>query len=224
MEQGYLSAKSKTETMLKKREYALLAEHCITDQRFWQAVRFRLYDLDAPVRWAAIETVARVVERWWKAGREEKARNYIRTLFWSMNDESGGIGWSSPQTVAEILVHIPEIIDPYGSMMIAYTMDEPPLVTGGLWGIGRLGNRIEDSVEFFHEQIFRLFESRDEETLGLLAWAMGNVGYIPALPCLRQMQASDAPVTIYYQGEFSAKPLGEWVEEAVGRITGKAKN
>ncbi|MDQ7787838.1 MAG: hypothetical protein RDU01_09525 [Thermodesulfovibrionales bacterium] len=220
MEQGNLSVKNQVAELLKRREYALLVEYCIRDRHSWQAVRFRLYDLDEPVRWAAIETVAKVMEQWWKAGRGEKVRNYIRTLFWSMTDESGGIGWSAPQAIAEIIAHIPEIIDPYGSMMIAHTIDEPPLVKGGLWGVGRLGKRIEDSVDFFRDRIFAVFASTDAETLGLLAWAMGQTGYRPAVPFLRQMQVSDAAVTIYCNGEFSVKSLGEWAEEAVSKITG----
>jgi len=29
-------------------------------------------------------------------------------------------------------VNIPEILDPYGCMMIAYSIEEPPLMKGGL--------------------------------------------------------------------------------------------
>ena len=47
------------------------------------------------------------MQRWWQSGKHEKVRIYIRTLQWSMSDESGGIGWNYPQTIAEIIVHIP---------------------------------------------------------------------------------------------------------------------
>jgi hypothetical protein len=218
MEQGDPSVKSLSGELLRRRDYALLVEYCGRDRRFWQAVRHRLYDLDEPVRWAAIETVAKVIEQWWKAGQEEKVRKYIRTLFWSMTDESGGIGWSSPQTIAEIIVHIPEIIDPYGSMMIAHTIDEPPLVKGGIWGIGRLGRSIAESVAFFQDKIFDLFENNDAEILGHLVWAMGEVGYEPALPFIKALTKSGGKVSIYSGGGFFQKSLGEWAVEAIGKI------
>jgi hypothetical protein len=218
MEPRELSIKTRVGELLRQREYALLSEYCKRDQRFWQAVRFRLYDLDEPVRWAAIETVAKVMEQWWEAGRDEKVRNYIRTLFWSMTDESGGIGWSSPQTIAEIIVHIPEIIDPYGSMMIAHTIDEPPLIKGGLWGIGRLGKRIAESVTFFQNRMFELFKSNDPEILGHLAWAMGEVGYEPALPLVKALTESTGQVTIYSGGHFLKKSPGEWAVEAIEKM------
>jgi len=158
------------------------------------------------------------MERWWQSGRQEKVRIFIRTLFWSLNEESGGIGWSSPQTIAEIIVHIPELIDPYGSMMIAHSIEEPPLMKGGCWGIGRLGTRIADSVEFFREKVLAVFQENDSETLGLLAWAMGRTGFSPAIPYLEKLLQREETGMIYSDGVFLQKPLKQWAEEAIGSI------
>jgi hypothetical protein len=211
--------KKTVEDLLIAREYGTLVDLCEQDRRFWQEVRFRLYDLDERVRWSAIEAVAKFMARWWQSGRQEKVRIYIRTLFWSMNEESGGIGWSSPQAIAEIIVHIPELIDPYGSMMIAHSIEEPPLMKGGAWGIGRLGRRIENSIEAFREKILAIFQEDDSETLGLLAWAMGRTGYSPAVPFLEKLLQREEPVVIYIDGVFLQKPLKQWAAEAIGSIT-----
>jgi len=213
-----ISVKRDVETLLRKRAFEPLLELCEKDRRFWQEVRFRLYDLDETLRWSAIETIAKFMERRWQSGGHEKVRIYIRTLFWSMNEESGGIGWSSPQAIAEIIVHIPELIDPYGSMMIASSIEEPPLMKGVAWGIGRLGKRIADSVEFFREKVLAVFQENDSETLGLLAWAMGRTGFPPALPLLANLLQREEPVTIYIDGVFLQKPLKQWAEEAIESI------
>jgi hypothetical protein len=155
----------------------------------------------------------------WQSGRQEKVRVYLRTLFWSMNEESGGIGWSSPQTIAEIIVRIPELIDPYGSMMIAHAIEEPPLMKGAAWGMGRLGMRIADSMEFFREKILAVFREDDSETLGLMAWAMGRTGFSPALLFIKKMLRRDEAVTIYIEGAFCRKPLKQWAAEAIALIT-----
>jgi len=206
------------EDLLIKRDHGTLLNLCEQDRRFWQEIRFRLYDLDERIRWSAIETIAKLTERWWQSGKEEKVRIYIRTLFWSLNEESGGIGWSSPQTIAEIIVHIPELIDPYGSMMIAHSIEEPPLMKGGCWGIGRLGMRIADSIEAFREKVLAVFQEDDSETLGLLAWAMGRTGYSPAVRFLEKLLQREEPVMIYIDGVFLQKPLKQWAEEAIGSI------
>ncbi len=212
------SIKKHVEDLLRKRDFNLLLELCERDRRFWQEVRFRLYDIDERLRWPAIETAAKRMQRIWNSGKEEKVRIYIRTLFWSMTDESGGIGWSSPQTIAEVIVHLPELIDPYGSMMIAYSIEEPPLVKGGLWGIGRLGRRIADSVEFFREKVLAVFQKTDSETLGLAAWAMGETGFFPAIPFLEKLLQREEPVMIYIDGVFCKKPLRKWAGEAIDSI------
>jgi len=209
------SIKEQVEDLLRKRDFNPLLELCERDKRFWQEVRFRLYEIDESLRWPAIETAARRMQRLWNSGNEEKVRIYIRTLFWSMTDESGGIGWSAPQTIAEIIVNIPEIINPYGSMMIAHSIEEPPLMKGGAWGIGRLGRNIADSVESFKEKVLAVFQAKDSETLGLLAWAMGRTGFPPAIPFLEKLLQRQEPVTIYIDGLFVQKPLKQWAEEAI---------
>ena len=204
--------------LLSKRDFETLIDLCERDRHAWQEVRYSLYSLDERLRWSAIEAVAKLMELWWKSGRQEKVRQYIRTLFWSMNDESGGIGWSSPQAVAEIIATIPEILDPYGSMMIAHSIDEPPLIKGCLWGIGRLGRLITDSVAVFQGQILATFQIDDAQTLGLVSWAMGEFGFSPARPHLERISSRTEPVTIYIKGDFIVKPLHDWVEEALMKI------
>jgi hypothetical protein len=212
------SVKQQVGELLRKRDYEPLLDLCERDRHFWQEVRFRLYDLDERLRWPAIEVAAKRMQRLWLSGKEEKVRIYIRTLFWSMSDESGGIGWSSAQTIAEIIANIPDLIDPYGRMMIAYSIEEPPLMKGGLWGIGRLGKKLGDALGLFKDQVPAVFEVDDSEILGLACWAMGEACFKPALPWLDALKERKEIVTIYIQGVFSEKPLGHWAEEAICKI------
>lgn len=212
------SVKQQVVELLRKRDYEPLLDLCERDRRFWQEVRFRLFDMDENLRWTAIEMAAKLMQHWWSSGQEEKVRIYIRTLFWSMSDESGGIGWSAPQTIAEIIVNIPEIIDPYGSMMIAYSIEEPPLMKGGLWGIGRLGKRIAESVDFFRDKVLAVFQSEDSEILGIAAWAMGEAGFQPARQLLEELRFRNENVQIYINGNFLQKKVGQWAAESIGKI------
>ena len=135
-----------------------------------------------------------------------------------MSDESGGIGWNAPQAIAEIIASIPQLQDPYGSMMVARTIEEPLLVNSGLWAIGRLGKRIEEAVEFFQDMILEVFKSDDPQTLGLAAWAMGEVNFAPALASLEGLKNRKEPVKIYIEADFHEKPLGQWATEAIRKI------
>lgn len=212
------SVKHTVSDLLQKRDFSTLLDSCETDRRFWHELRFRLYDLEEVRRWAAIETVARLMKRWWERGHEEKVRVYMRTLFWTLNDESGGIGWSSAQTIAEMIAVNPVLVDPYARMMIAHCIDEPPLVKGCLWGIGRMGRLVSDAVKLFQRELLDVFHSEEAEILGLASWAFGEAGFVPASPYIELLVPRENPVRIYIDGVFVEKSVGMWAEEALGKL------
>jgi hypothetical protein len=205
-------------SLLLLRDNGTLIDLCEKDRRFWKALRLNLNEGDEVLRHQAIEAVAGLMQRWWQSGRQESVRDYMRRLIWSMTDESGEIGWSAPETMAEIIVHIPELLEPYGSIMIARAFEEPPLVKGGLWGIGRLGKRIGQVIELHQNEILAAFDSDDPEIIGLAAWAMGEAGFAPALPHLKSLQSRKESVQLYIEGDFVEQPLKNWVHEAISKI------
>lgn len=213
-----MSVRQKVKDLLNEKDYDQLIELCRQKRHFWIELRFRLFDMDEKIRWSAIEAVAKFMKYLWETGKNDKVREFMRNLFWSLNDESGGIGWSAPQTIAEMIVQIPELFDPFGSMMIAHTLDEPPLVKGGLWGIGRLGKKIAKPVEFFENLVLEVFKNDDPETIGLAAWALGEVNFRPALPFLKKLLEQKEKTCVYINGDFQEKQLGQWAEEAIDKI------
>lgn len=90
-----------------------------------QRVLFSLaLDSDELIAWRAVEGLGRVTGA--QAGTDlEPVRDTVRRLLWLMNDESGGLGWRSPEMIGEILVNIPDLIDEYGKLLTAYFREEP---------------------------------------------------------------------------------------------------
>lgn len=204
--------------LLLRKDLDSLVERCESDRQYWKALRFVLYEPDEDFLWPAVKAVALLMERWWASGEEERVREYIRTLLWSLNDESGGIGWNAPQTIAEIIVNIPSLLEPYASMMITRTLEEPPLVNSCLWAIGRLGERVHRVLEQFDDLALAVFRSTSPQTLGLAAWAMGEAAFAPADPHLQGLRNRPDTVRIYLDGRPVDKPIGEWATEALDRI------
>ena len=159
-----------------------------------------------------------MLKTWWHEGNREKVREYIRSLLWLLNDESGGIGWSAPETIAETIVSIPELLEPYGSIMIACAFEGSSLFNGSLWAIGRLGKQIKEAIAFFQDKVFAAFDSDDPETLGLVAWAMGEADFTPALAPLAMLRDRKELVRIYIDSRFQEKLLGNWSKEAMAKI------
>jgi len=210
--------KQQVHDLLLRRDFIGLVELCEEDRRSWRTLWATLYDEDENLRWPAIEAVAKVMERWWQAGQKENVREYIRRLLWSMCDEAGEMGWSAPQTIAEIISAIPELLEPYGSNMIARAFDEPTLVAGGLWGIGHLGTKMKEAVESAQDVILGVFNTGDTEILGLAAWAMGETGLKAALPYLVELTGRKESVQIYINGDFCQKTVDQWAQQAVVKI------
>ncbi len=50
----------------------------------------------------------------------ESARIIMRRLMWSLNDESGGIGWGAPEAMAEIMVRHKRLAEEYHKILISY--------------------------------------------------------------------------------------------------------
>jgi len=50
----------------------------------------------------------------------ESARIIIRKLMWSLNDESGGIGWGVPEAMANIMLNHKDLFKEYGHILRSY--------------------------------------------------------------------------------------------------------
>ena len=212
------SAKQQVRTLLLHKKYGEIIRLYQDDKRFWNILRSYLYDTDEDLRWPAIKAVAGLMKTWWEAGRQEKVVEYIRNQLWLLNDESGGTGWSAPEIIAETIITIPELLEPYGSIMMGYSLEKGPLLNSGLWAVGRLGQLSKKSITAFQDKVLAAFNSQELQTLGLAAWAMGEAGFTPALTSLESLRDCKEPVRIYIEGSMQKKTLGEWAEEAITKI------
>jgi hypothetical protein len=90
-----------------------------------QRVLFSLaMDNEELIAWRAIEAIGRM------AGIQadsdiDRVRDSIRRLLWLMNDESGGLGWRSPELIGEILVNVPDLIGEYAQILTSFLKEEP---------------------------------------------------------------------------------------------------
>ena len=207
--------KQQISAYISARDYSAIVDYCMKERRAWKNLRSCLYELDDELKWPAIEAIGRLMKHWWENGEQKKVREYMRGLFWLLNDESGGIGWTSAQQIAEIICQIPELVDPYGTMVIDRTLGEPPLVGSGLWAIGRQGELLEGRIDHFERMILDTFDPQDTQTLGLAAWATGESRFTPALPQLEPLTDRLETVRIFIRGVFLDKPLGVWAEHSI---------
>ena len=183
---------------------------------------------DERLRWHAVTLFGRVVARLAEEDLEA-ARVVMRRMLWSLNDESGGIGWGAPEAMAEIMAQEPRLRDEYLHMLISYMREDGPLAhqdgnylelpalqRGLLWGIGRLARDFPDELEQrgVMADLLPYLESEDRVVRGLDARALGYLGDPAAADGLAVLLADATRFRLYEDGRL--------IDTSVAALAGKA--
>jgi len=100
---------------------------------------------DEALKWRAIRAMGKVVAKM-ASENLESARVVMRRLMWSLNDESGGIGWGAPEAMGEIMAQDERLAGEYKKILFSYVekegnyLEHEPLRKGAIWAIERISN------------------------------------------------------------------------------------
>jgi len=181
------------------------------------------------LRWHAVSAMGETVAR--LAGEDmEAARIVMRRLLWSLNDESGGIGWGAPECMAEIMCCHAGLAAEYVHMLISYMREDgaefcqdgnyiehPLLQRGLLWGVARL-SRCRSELLLARgagADILPYLAAVDPETRGLAALATGTLRLAQAQPLLEQIRTERFPLQVYQEGMFLETTVGRLAQSAL---------
>ena len=176
-------------------------------------------------RWHAIAALGPVVSQ--LADRDmEAARVVMRRFMWSLNDESGGIGWGAPEAMAEIMSCHDGLADEYAHMLVAYMREEgfylelEQLQRGLMWGLGRLAQNKPDLLKSKDAVRYLLpyLDSVDSAVRGLAAWTLGLLHAEESTPLLEKLLDDPAPVRFYMDRRFHDGTVGELAHKALANI------
>ena len=181
------------------------------------------------VRWHAISVFGQVVPR--LADQDmEAARIVMRRFLWSLNDESGGIGWGAPEAMAEIMLHHDRLADEYLHMLISYLrpdgplehqdgnfLELPSLQCGLLWGIGRLAERRAATLTSrgVVADLLPYLQSEDGGVRGLAVWSLGQLQAVVGRDTLQPLATDSSQVRLYQQGQIQVFSVAELVKKAL---------
>ena len=175
------------------------------------------------VKWGAVKVAGLVVSQLAESDLEA-ARVIMRRLMWNLNDESGGIGWGSPEVMGEILAAHNGLAQEYAHILLSYAREEgnylelEALQRGLLWGIGRLAEKRPDLVRGASASLLPHLESQDEVIRGLAARIMGLLQVKEALPGLRNLTQDDSSFVIMIRGNLTTVRVKDLAEEALRSI------
>lgn len=183
------------------------------------------------VRWHAISAMGTLVARLANKDMEE-GRIIMRRMLWSLNDESGGIGWGAPESMAEIMSLHEGLAREYIHMLISYMredgeeiwqdgnyLEHETLQQGLMWGAGRLALSCRQLVleKGMEQDLPPYLDAADGTVRGLAARAIGLLGTAASLDRLQELRTDDFPVRLYDEGRLSTVTVGELAWQALQR-------
>jgi HEAT repeat protein len=178
---------------------------------------------DEKLKWGAVKAIGFVVSE--LADRDpESARVIMRRLMWNLNDESGGIGWGSPEAMGEILAAHSGLAREYAHILLSYAredgnyLEHQALQQGLLWGIGRLSEKRPELVRGAAGLLLPYLESQDEVIRGLSARIMGLLQVKEAAPMIRKLTEDESPLVIMVENNLTTVRVKDLAEEALSSI------
>ena len=207
--------RGKVRDSLRTRDYEAVLGLAGSERNLARAVTSLLYEREELIRWRAVTMVGKLAE-----AEPEMARPLIGRFIWWMNDESGGIGWSSAPALAEIGRTAPSMIRENVRVVIHYRA-ERILFPGVLWAIGRLTGTYRRETEEAIPDLLGFLADDDGALRGLAAWALGEIGNPRAIDGLKGLLQDGHPVSIYQGESLAAKEAGAVAAEAIEKMTAR---
>jgi len=182
-----------------------------------------LCSIDERTKWRAVTALGKVVSDL-AASDLESARVVMRRFIWNLNDESGGIGWGCPESMAEAMAQNEKLADEYGCILISYIQPEgnylehEMLQRGVLWGVGRLSHACPQYTRTIGGYLIPYMDSSDPNLRGLAAWAVGPVASAETIPRLKKLADDPAELMLYRNGTFDHYSVGRLAREALSSV------
>jgi len=179
-----------------------------------------LCSIDEWVKWRAVTAMGKVISNL-AASDLESARVIMRRFIWQLNDESGGIGWGCPESMAEAMVQNETLAEEFWCLLVSYTQPEgnylehPILQRGVLWGVGRLAHSRPQYARQAAAHLLAYMESTDPILRGLAAWAAGPIAGKELIPRLKRLTGDQGQLTVYRGGQIVPDTVGRLAQEAL---------
>ncbi len=180
---------------------------------------------DEEIKWPAVTAMGFLVAD--LAGRDlDGARNILRRMMWSLNEESGGIGWGLPEAIGEILARNDGLAREYAPFLVSYLrpggnfLDFEPLLQGALWAVARLAEshpQILQSLDA-HSRLLPFLNSPNASARGYAILALGRIGKKESLQALEAFLQDETEIPLYENQEFRRVRISQLARKALSAV------
>lgn len=184
-------------------------------------------DKDEDIRWRTVTAFGLTAKRMAEASME-KARVLMRTCMWYMNEESGNLGWSIPNFMAEAMLGNERIAKEFHKILASYIfcdeecdgnyLDHPELRRDVFWALARLASEKPELVTHGERFLVAALVDPDPYNRAYAAWVLGLIKGESGRDQLKEMVDDETEIRTFINNELVDITVGEMVREAVARL------
>jgi len=140
----------------------------------------------------------------------------VQRILWSAREESGGMGWSAPELLAEISIAAPRYFPDIPPIIVSlHSEDEEKVfLKGVLRAIGRMGESGITDVTGGNDVIRNSLGHDDPTVRGLAIWAASRAE-IDVQDTISAMTGDDGELSLYDGGELVLTTVGILARKAL---------
>jgi HEAT repeat protein len=215
-------SKKEVAELLSEKKYDELIRRFSGKRKIFSTLISLSYDKGDVISWRAMEAIGLITGE--IAGTDpELVRNTVGRLLWMIRDESGGIGWSAPETLGEIVRNNPELCADIAPIIVSFH-EEKMLTAGVMRAVGRVGKTSREMVDYAVPIIISCLKDPDRTVRAHAAWAAGELGVIQAADELEKLGNDTDVIPFYEDGELREKSVGEIAAKALAGLSQEKKS
>lgn len=184
-------------------------------------------------RWHAISAFGAVVPKIADAELEE-GRIIMRRFLWSLNDESGGIGWGVPEAMGEVMTQCEILFIEYGQLLVSYMREDgpelfqdgnylelPALQRGLLWAVGRLLSKRKEVMMRMGVvvDLQKYLYSKDRIVRALAAFCLGKCCDSQHLKYIEELTNDHFAFNLYWENKLQETTVASLAKRAIKEIS-----
>ena len=180
---------------------------------------------DPKIKWNGVTAFGFVVDQMAKENLED-ARVIMRRFMWMLNDESGGIGWGTPEAMGEIMARNHKLALEFHPILISYLQEDElgkdnfleylPLRRGAFWGIARLAQSRPELAKKARSKIVSALGCEDDAyILTYILLYIQLLGIFEFKQHVQRLLQDERRVEIYWDQNFFKVRIGELAGQVV---------